>query len=237
MGSGAFASGRVSARLLLGTSFVLMSLAAFASCGGRVIIDDSPSGSSSMPLAGRSAVSPPAPRNPPNASPPNGSMPDASPPDTSPPNMPDASTPDTPDTSMPNGPRPYASTPKQIRCGAGLCDIDDRCCLTRPDDSELSPTLTSCAQSFCSMRRECDETADCSAGEVCCYSIVSSPPAVIGSYCTLAINCGGMTESWVACGPANDCTKAGAAPCLAQKCAGTTLQACGQIPRFACRKL
>jgi hypothetical protein len=171
----------------------------------------------------------------PDASVPDASMPDASMPDAS---MPDASMPDAsmPDASMPDASPPLRSTPRRVGCGERVCDANALCCLSRPDESNQSPTLTSCSRSFCSMRRECDESADCASGEVCCYSVVSSPPSVIGSYCTLPVNCGADTESWIACGKEEDCSAAGVSQCLAQKCAGTTVQACGEIPRAACRR-
>jgi len=218
--------------------------------GGAVSAGGCPAGSSYCVTLGACLVStrscPPAGAGGPsiaggpNASVPDASVPDASMPDASVPDasVPDASIPDasTPDASVPDASVALQSTPKRITCGDRLCAGDSRCCLSRPDESNQSPTLTSCSHSFCSMRRECDESADCASGEVCCYSVVSSPPAVVGSYCVLPANCGGEAESWIACGKPEDCSNAGAPPCIAQKCAGTTIQACGEIPRAACRK-
>jgi hypothetical protein len=248
MNVGAVAAGRVSSKLVA-FAFAFALLGSVASCGGRVLIDDWPSGggSTSAPVAGGGLAAPvggaPLAGAPgvsvPDASVPDASVPDASVPDAS---APDASVPDAsvdasvPDASAPDASVPLRTTPKRMSCGDRVCDMDAHCCLSRPNESDQSPTLTSCSRSFCSMRRECDESADCVSGEICCYSVVSSPPSVLGSYCGLRAKCGVDAESWIACGKPQDCSNVDAPACVAQKCAGTIVQACGQIPRAACRQ-
>ena len=243
MDAGDIAGGRKGSNLGSVVGFVCAVCVGVAACGGRVLLDDPQGGGPvSPPIAAGglgSAGGAPLDASPPDDSPPDASPPDDSPPDDSAPDASpsDAAPPDSspPDAASPNTDLPLASTPKRIRCGPSVCNIDASCCLSRPDPSELSPTLTACSNDFCSMRRECDQTADCGQGQICCYSVVSSPPAVVGSYCTVPANCGGGTPSWVACGTQADCSNLGAPPCMAQQCAGTIVQACGPIPYSACR--
>jgi hypothetical protein len=85
--------------------------------------------------------------------------------------------PDAADASLPDLDLPLGSTPNQIRCGDSLCAINAYCCLSTQDGSlATGVTFDSCRDSFCPLRRECDETADCNAGQICCYSVVTGPP-------------------------------------------------------------
>ena len=141
-----------------------------------------------------------------------------------------------PDAAPPNSALPLPSTPDKIRCGADLCDaVNGYCCSDIQSSSNFSgATFDTCSATFCPFRRECDETADCTSGEVCCYSVVASPPAVLASSCVPSGECA-YDGAWVACGSQADCSNAGAPPCMAQQCAGATLQACGPISHFACK--
>lgn len=134
-----------------------------------------------------------------------------------------------------------ASTPDQIRCGSITCGYGDQCCLRR-EGSPASNACDSRSKGTCNGTqgtRVCDETADCYPGENCCWNIISTPPATIGSGCYPSANgsvnpdCIGKRQ-WIACGSDDDCHAAGAPPCFAQRCRGDILQSCGPIPSEFC---
>jgi hypothetical protein len=121
-----------------------------------------------------------------------------------------------------------------------MCDADKQYCCSNVQygaPSTSDATFDICSATFCGNRRECDETADCRTGEVCCFSVFQSPPAILGSTCRKASQCTANDSQWIGCGSQEDCTRAGAPPCLAQECGGATLQLCGQPSRFACRNM
>lgn len=134
---------------------------------------------------------------------------------------------------------PQESTPNQIRCGNALCDVVSEYCCT---GGGVGPTgsgggngrFENCSTTFCGYRRECDETADCVGTEVCCYSVVASPPAVLASACQQPAQCA-FDGYWLGCGSQDDCTAAGAPDCVAQACGGQVVQTCGPITRSACK--
>jgi hypothetical protein len=125
---------------------------------------------------------------------------------------------------------PLAPTPNQIRCGAATCPVEtDYCCSSADDTFDL------CSPTFCGVRRECDETADCLPGEVCCYRVFLSPPPAVGSTCVPKGQCSFEGLTWIACSSQSDCQAEGAPACVAQQCRSATLQTCGPITRTDCK--
>jgi hypothetical protein len=125
------------------------------------------------------------------------------------------------------------STPGMVRCGNAMCDAVNAYCCSGAGGSGGGGFET-CSPTFCGYRRECDETADCVGTEVCCYSVVASPPAILASSCVQRDQCA-YDGSWIACGTQEDCSSVGAPPCVAQSCGGATLQSFCPITRSACR--
>jgi hypothetical protein len=141
-----------------------------------------------------------------------------------------------------------ASTPGQVRCGLLTCGYGGQCCLRlegRPASNGCdSPATPSChgtpmtalpgaPYSVAPYRRECDETADCNPGEICCWTDVADPPPTIASYCRSATEAQGDCD-YIACGSADDCRALGAPSCVAQRCRGDVLQSCGLMPSGYC---
>ncbi len=130
---------------------------------------------------------------------------------------------------------PITSTPNRINCGGTWCDATKAyCCNTGAGGVGGNATFNSCRVDFCPYRRECDETADCVAGEVCCFSVFSSPPPTLGSTCVPAAQCGLAGTNWFGCGSDADCTAVGAPGCVSQDCGGANVQTCGPLSRHVC---
>jgi hypothetical protein len=146
---------------------------------------------------------------------------------------------------------PQDPTPGRIRCGTTTCDAATALCcsgmagsgmggsgaggsgVSGSGGSGIGTGFESCSPTFCPYRRECDEPADCVGIEVCCFSVVASPPAILASSCQQPENCA-FDGYWLGCGSQDDCDAAEAPDCVAQVCAGQTIQTCGPITRSAC---
>ena len=141
-----------------------------------------------------------------------------------------------------------AATPGQVRCGSLTCGYGGQCCLRlegRPAadgcDSPEHPkchgtpmtALAGAPYSIAPYRRECDETADCSPGKICCWIFVASPPVTIASYCLSATEASANCD-YVACASDDDCRAVGEPSCVAQRCRGDVLQSCGLMPSGYC---
>jgi hypothetical protein len=129
----------------------------------------------------------------------------------------------------------YGPSPNEVRCGSTTCNVlHEFCCESPGNGAGGFGPFVSCG-SACGPHRECDETADCVGDQICCMSVIASPPPVLGAYCTAPHNCAGE-GSWIACNSQDDCTAAGvSAPCTAQLCGQTVVQSCGPISHSACR--
>jgi hypothetical protein len=125
-------------------------------------------------------------------------------------------------------------TPGMIRCGDSLCDSYTQYCCSGLGGSGSGSGFETCSDSFCSARRECDETSDCVGTEVCCFSVISSPPPILAATCQQPEQCG-YDGSYIGCGSQADCDAAGAPDCVAQPCGGATIQTCGPITRSFCK--
>ena len=126
-------------------------------------------------------------------------------------------------------------TPNAIRCGGRTCDATKEYCCTSGGNGGAGGggTFNTCSPTFCPQRRECDETADCLGTDVCCFSVVSSPPPVLASHCAPRGECG-SDYAWIGCGSQEDCTALGAPECVAQTCRGSHVQTCGPVRRTSC---
>jgi hypothetical protein len=133
-------------------------------------------------------------------------------------------------------PLPLPSTPAQIRCGQSVCDSETEYCCSGSGGSSVGggSGFETCSATACPYRRECDETADCVGTEICCYSVVASPPAVLAGSCLQPAACA-FDGYWQACGSQADCAATSRPACVAQDCAGATLQTCGSITRSVCK--
>ena len=133
------------------------------------------------------------------------------------------------------------STPGAIRCGNGTCAAGTEECCLRSDGVPASNGCGSRGNVTCNGTqtvRRCDEAADCNQGELCCLSVFTSPPAILGSTCTSASNPDAVEECQadgaVGCGSDADCDALGLPPCVAQLCRGDILQTCGRLPSNLC---
>lgn len=129
----------------------------------------------------------------------------------------------------------YPSTPGSIRCGDALCDAATQYCCSGMGGSGNGSGFETCSDTFCPERRACDEPSDCVGTEVCCFSVVSSPPPILASYCAQPQECA-FPGIYLGCGSQADCDALGAPDCVAQPCGGGTLQTCGPITRDLCKK-
>ena len=133
------------------------------------------------------------------------------------------------------------STPGAVRCGSITCAHGDQCCLLE-QGSPASNGCDSRSKNVCHGTqdvRTCDETADCNPGELCCFGLWSSPPATLGSRCSL--NFAGDpprtacdADEYIGCSSDDDCRAVSALPCVAQRCRGDILQTCGLLPSGWC---
>jgi len=132
------------------------------------------------------------------------------------------------------------STPGVVRCGSITCTYGEQCCL-REQGSPASNGCDSRSKTACHGTqdvRTCDETADCNPGELCCFGLWSSPPATLGSRCSLHFPGEAPTscdlDKFIGCGSDDDCRAVSAPPCVAQRCRGDILQTCGLLPSGWC---
>jgi hypothetical protein len=130
---------------------------------------------------------------------------------------------------------PQETTPGQIRCGGAMCESYTEYCCSGAGGNGNGSGFESCSSSSCPLRRECDETADCVGTEVCCFSVVASPPPVLASSCEEPEQCA-FDGYWIGCGSQADCDAIGAPGCVAQPCGDQTIQTCGPITRSACKQ-
>ncbi len=131
-----------------------------------------------------------------------------------------------------------ASTPGQVRCGSINCGYGDHCCL-RVEGRPASNGCDSRATATCNAilgTRVCDETADCNPGELCCWTLVTSPPPTIGSICVASNDAlaGRYHCEYIACGSDDDCRAVGMPLCGAQQCRDDILQSCGLMDSGYC---
>jgi hypothetical protein len=131
------------------------------------------------------------------------------------------------------------STPGRIRCGSTACGQEEQCCL-REEGRPASNGCDSRARSTCrgsSYTRKCDESADCSADEHCCWRLALSPPSTIASFCISSRDAADPKRfrcDYFACGSNDDCRAVGAPSCVAQRCRDDILQSCGLMPSAVC---
>lgn len=93
--------------------------------------------------------------------------------------------------------------------------------------------FVTCNATFCPMRRECDEPSDCLGDDVCCFSVVASPPPIMASSCVPPDQCG-YEHTYLGCATQADCEANNAPPCVSQPCGGGDIQTCGPITRSSC---
>jgi hypothetical protein len=132
-------------------------------------------------------------------------------------------------------------TPGLVRCRETVCTEGYQCCVREGRGDPPSIGCDRRPSAVCngsSGRRECDETADCGPGELCCWEMAYSPPPTMVSYCyspgagLAATNCPPM--HLIGCGSEADCDAVGAPACVAQQCRGDIIQTCGYIPSDSC---
>ena len=79
------------------------------------------------------------------------------------------------------------------------------------------------------LTRQCDEAADCPAGQLCCVPLTARPFPAYSAHC--AASCDG--SYWFQlCRLAGECPAG--KPCLRQECSGESIQTCGAIEPLYC---
>ncbi len=119
------------------------------------------------------------------------------------------------------------SDPGFIQCGGAPCISEINYCCDEPSTNtqKCVPLSTSACGGY---RISCDETADCSAGTVCCTHLSNTSFFDYSTSCQM--DCG--TESYPTCKSDNECN---GVPCVSQVCHGATIWTCGPIPMANCQ--
>jgi len=125
------------------------------------------------------------------------------------------------DGSVPDGGSP--STPGTIDCGGKSCNGTNAiCCSPGKLDSGVYACSADTDAAACGdgVVQECDETADCPAGNVCCAVVT------VGSYVetTCLESCQLRPESRQACKLNGECHNGN--PCMPQTCSGQLIGLC-----------
>jgi len=123
------------------------------------------------------------------------------------------------DGSVPNGGNP--STPNVIDCGGKACSSTTASCCSPsvPDGGAFScgdPDGSTCP----GVTQECDETADCPSGQVCCAVVTDGPYVET----TCLESCQIRAESRQACKLNGECHNGN--PCMPQTCSGQLIGLC-----------
>jgi hypothetical protein len=119
----------------------------------------------------------------------------------------------TPDGSATGGPLP--SAPGQVECGDSSCDLATSfCCVLDPADLKCVANEGACDGN----RGRCDESADCTNGQMCCSTFSA------GKFATVCDTSCMLTQS---CRTDAEC---GGKKCVKQRCTGFVTHLCGPIP-------
>jgi hypothetical protein len=145
------------------------------------------------------------------------------------------------DSGVDAPPVPAPPDPGKLVCGTDACTVPGAVCCY----SSLAPggAADHCAagQAVCGAPNdECDETADCAAGQVCCTGVAALPQdASVGGFeSTFCIDesspgsciprAGVANSSVQACKTDAECKNG--RPCTVQRCFGRVLETCGPDP-------
>lgn len=128
-------------------------------------------------------------------------------------------------------PPPDGGDPGSVPCGDQACAVPDNVCC---DARELGGALRCVPQSVSScsgLRRQCNEAADCSPGQVCCIPPNAAVRLAYNAQCLPRGECGG--PYWIQlCSGDAECA---GARCTVQSCVGASIAACGEIRTERCR--
>lgn len=113
-----------------------------------------------------------------------------------------------------------SSNPGKITCGALECAASGEfCCVTIADGGVAYSCASSGGACSSGIERRCDERADCTNGDVCCYEDVGG-----GLRADCRGDCNGRYQG---CKATSECVSGS---CTERSCAGFTVGACGPIP-------
>ena len=126
------------------------------------------------------------------------------------------------------GSSPLTPDPGQVRCGTDTCTPPVTACCVEPDGGTLCV-----GQQICNGRTiGCDETGDCTSGDVCCYSPAGAGFPDVFSACA-PHDCIRNSIAYQACKSTADCAGTGML-CVAQTCGGVVFGTCGGIAPADC---
>jgi hypothetical protein len=124
---------------------------------------------------------------------------------------------------------PLTPDPGHVACGADTCTPPVTSCCVEADGG-----ATCVGQQVCTGRTiACDETGDCTPGNVCCYSVGQAGFPYVQSACA-PHDCIRNSIAYQACKSTADCAGTGQL-CVAQACGGVVFGTCGGVDPAFCR--